>query len=382
MAGAFASFLNKVKPYLAMLSLQFGYAGMYIVTMMCFKRGMSHWILVVYRHVFATIAVLPFAIVLERKIRPKMTLRVFIKIVALGFLEPVIDQNLYYLGLKSTTATYASAFVNLLPAVTFLLAVIFRIEKVNLKKKSSMAKVIGTIITVGGAMVMTIYKGPMFNLVARSHGVGHHEVAAATPVNWVAGTIELIACIVGWSGFFIVQSMTLKEYPAELSLAAWVCVMGIVEGGIVALIMERDWNAWVIGFDSRLLAAAYSGIVCSGIAYYVQSVVNKVKGPVFVTAFSPLSMVITSILAAIILAESVHLGSLIGAIIIVIGLYSVVWGKSKEGKGNEIIGKDQELPVVDIKERSTIVDDNIDDVTIVKSKIPAEKKASSIFQEL
>ncbi|KAJ8551203.1 hypothetical protein K7X08_000573 [Anisodus acutangulus] len=378
MAGAFSSFLNKVKPYLAMLSLQFGYAGMYIVTVMCFKRGMSHWILVVYRHVFATIAVAPFAIVLERKIRPKMTLRVFIKILALGFLEPVIDQNLYYMGLKSTTATYASAFVNLLPAVTFILAVIFRIEKVNLKKKSSMAKVIGTAITVAGAMVMTLYKGPMFNLVARSHGGGHHEVAAATPENWIAGTIELISCIVGWSGFFIVQSMTLKEYPAELSLAAWVCVFGVIEGGIVALIMERDWNAWVIGFDSRLLAAAYSGIVCSGIAYYVQSVVNKVKGPVFVTAFSPLSMVITSVLAAIILAESVHLGSLIGAIIIVMGLYSVVWGKSKEGKGNEITGKDQELPVVDIKEMS-IVDDNTD--AIVKSKIPAEKKAS-IFQEL
>lgn len=50
------------------------------------------------------------------------------------------------------------------------------------------------------------------------------------------------------------------------------------------------------------------------------------------------------------------------------GLYSVVWGKSKEGKGNEITSKDQELPIVDIKERSTIVDDNI------------EKKAP-IFQE-
>lgn len=60
--------------------------------------------------------------------------------------------------------------------------------------------------------------------------------------------------------------MTLKEYPAELSLAAWVCVMGVVEGGIVALIMERDWNAWVIGFDSRLLAAAYS--VCFSLFTY------------------------------------------------------------------------------------------------------------------
>lgn len=34
----------------------------------------------------------------------------------------------------------------------------------------------------------------------------------------------------------------------------------------------------------------------------------KEQGPVFVTAFSPLAMIITAALAAIILAEQVHLG--------------------------------------------------------------------------
>lgn len=55
------------------------------------------------------------------------------------------------------------------------------------------------------------------------------------------------------------QSITLKEYPAELSLTALICVMGTVEGGIVALIMERNnMSAWIVGFDSRLFAAVYS----------------------------------------------------------------------------------------------------------------------------
>nr|GLL44465.1 WAT1-related protein At4g08300-like [Ipomoea trifida] len=340
LCGSFTLFLAKIKPYLAMLSLQFGYAGMYIVTMICFKRGMSHWILVVYRHAVALLAIAPFAIVLER---------------------PVIDQNFYYVGLKSTTATYASAFVNLLPAVTFIMAVIFRLEKINLKKVSSMAKVIGTVITLGGAMVMTLYKGPIVDIIPHPHGGSHHAEAAgaAGGQNWVMGTICLIACIVGWSGFFVVQSKTLEEYPAELSLAAWVCVMGVVEGGIVALIMERDMSSWVIGFDSRLLAAAYS-VICSGIAYYVQSVVNKTRGPVFVTAFSPLSMVITAVLAAIILAENVHAGSLIGAFIIVIGLYSVVWGKSKDETNEK--GKMQELPIVMDKE-------SVESPATIKSKL-------------
>ncbi|MBA0877997.1 hypothetical protein Goshw_029303, partial [Gossypium schwendimanii] len=103
-AAASSNVLNKAKPYLAIISLQFGYAGMYILSTICMKHGMSNFILATYRHVVATIVIAPFAFFLER---------------------PVLDQNLYYLGMKFTTATYSSAFVNMLPAVTFIMAMIF-----------------------------------------------------------------------------------------------------------------------------------------------------------------------------------------------------------------------------------------------------------------
>ncbi|CAL5414519.1 unnamed protein product [Camellia sinensis] len=366
--GMLSLIFIKVKPYLAMVSLQFGYAGMHIVTMVSLKRGMSNFILVVYRHAVATLVIAPFALVLERKIRPKMTLSVFLKIMALGLLEPVIDQNLYYLGLKNTSATFASAVMNVLPALTFIMAIIFRLEKVNLKKIQGVAKVVGTVITVTGAMVMTLYKGPIVDILWYSKSGNHHHSttnSTSTDQHWVMGTIMILAGTCGWSGFFILQSITLKQYPAELSLTALICLMGMVEGAAVALAMERHMIAWVVGFDLRLLAAVYSGVICSGIAYYVQGVVNKVRGPVFVTAFSPLCMIITAILGAIVLAEKIHLGSLIGAIIIVFGLYSVVWGKSKDPLISETTltatEKDRAyaLPVVDAN-RSTIVDDTND----------------------
>ncbi|KAL7208770.1 hypothetical protein ACSBR1_030492 [Camellia fascicularis] len=379
--GMLSLIFIKVKPYLAMVSLQFGYAGMYIITMISLKRGMSNFILVVYRHAVATLVIAPFALVLERKIRPKMTLSVFLKIMALGLLEPVIDQNLYYLGMKNTSATFASAVVNVLPALTFIMAIIFRLEKVNLKKIQSAAKVVGTVITVTGAMVMTLYKGPIVDILWYSKSGNHHHNttnSTSTDQHWVMGTIMILACTCGWSGFFILQSITLKQYPAELSLTALICLMGMLEGAAVALAMERDMSAWVVGFDSRLLAAVYSGVVCSGIAYYVQGVVNKVRGPVFVTAFSPLCMIITAILGAIVLAEKIHLGSLIGAIIIVFGLYSVVWGKSKDSLISETTltatekDKAYALPVVDAN-RSTIVDDTNDcGFSANKLKIPGK----------
>uniref|UniRef100_A0A0A9FSW2 WAT1-related protein n=1 Tax=Arundo donax TaxID=35708 RepID=A0A0A9FSW2_ARUDO len=107
--------------------------------------------------------------------------------------------------------------------------------------------------------------------------------------------------------------------------------MGSLMSGAVALVAERgNTKAWVIGFDTRLFTAVYAGIVCSGVAYYVQGLVSRQRGPVFVTAFNPLCMIITAVMGSIILKEEISLGSVIGAVIIVVGLYALMWGKSKD----------------------------------------------------
>ena len=64
--GSNCGSLEKIKPILAIISLQFGYAGMYIITMVSFKHGMDHWVLATYRHIVATLVMAPFALVFER----------------------------------------------------------------------------------------------------------------------------------------------------------------------------------------------------------------------------------------------------------------------------------------------------------------------------
>ncbi|WZY98545.1 hypothetical protein YC2023_070874 [Brassica napus] len=80
--------------------------------------------------------------------------------------------------------------------------------------------------------------------------------------------------------------------------------MGTLEGTAVLLLTVRDLSAWKIGFDSNLFAAAYSGVICSGVAYYVQGVVMRERGPVFVATFNPLCVVITAALGVVVLSES------------------------------------------------------------------------------
>jgi hypothetical protein len=48
--------------------------------------------------------------------------------------------------------------------------------------------------------------------------------------------------------------------------------------------------------------------VCSGVAYYVQGLVTRQRGPVFVTAFSPLCMIVTALMGSVILKEEIRLG--------------------------------------------------------------------------
>lgn len=50
------------------------------------------------------------------------------------------------------------------------------------------------------------------------------------------------------------------------------------------------------------------GVICSGVAYYVSGVIMKEKGPVFVTSFNPLNMVIVAGMSSFILSEQLNVG--------------------------------------------------------------------------
>ncbi|XP_022138963.1 WAT1-related protein At5g07050 [Momordica charantia] len=341
-------FLENSKPYFAMISLQFGYAGMNIISKVSLSRGMSHYVLVVYRHAFATASIAPFVLFFERRGQPKITLKVFTQIFVLALLGPVIDQNFYYAGLKYTSPTFSCAMSNMLPAMTFVMAVIFRMENLDMKKLRCQAKILGTLVTVAGAMLMTLYKGPLVQMAWSKHSSNSSTNSDENSANkdWFKGSIFLIIATLAWASLFVLQNQALKTYKNhQFTLTTLVCFLGTLQAIAVTLVAEHKASVWRIGWDMNLLAAAYAGIVTSSISYYVQGLVMKKRGPVFATAFSPLMMIIVAIMGSFILAEKIFLGGIIGSILIVFGLYSVLWGKHREN--------------LEIKSASAAADDEI-----------------------
>lgn len=76
-----------------------------------------------------------------------------------------------------------------------------------MKNIHSQAKILGTIITIGGAMTMTLYKGPVLTMLSSKEGQNHHQTSGggATNQHWFVGILMLLGGCTGWSAFFILQ---------------------------------------------------------------------------------------------------------------------------------------------------------------------------------
>lgn len=83
-----------------------------------------------------------------------------------------------------------------------------RLEKVNIRSLHSMAKVLGTVAAVGGAMFMTMVKGPILNLPWDRKANRYQQESAKTLVNkhdTLMGALMITAGYACWSAFIILQ---------------------------------------------------------------------------------------------------------------------------------------------------------------------------------
>ncbi|XP_027913535.1 WAT1-related protein At3g28070-like isoform X7 [Vigna unguiculata] len=268
----------KLLPFVGMMVAMLTQSGSMVVIKFAMIDDINKYVMVVYSFALSTILLLPFAFFLHRSERPPLTFSLLCKFFLLAFFGSAAT-TMGYVGIELSSPTLGSDLLSLVPAFTFILALIFRMEEVHWRNSSSQAKVLGTITSIAGAFVV---------------------------LNWILGGIFFIAYSLFNSMWYIYQC------------------------GVFALIAVRDPTEWKLNFDIGLVGVLYQAIVATMISYLLFQWCVLKAGPLFCSMFSPVAMIFTVFMGAIFLGDDLSLGSLIGAVIIVVGFYGVLWGKSKE----------------------------------------------------
>ncbi|KAK7391667.1 hypothetical protein VNO78_20085 [Psophocarpus tetragonolobus] len=252
-----------------MVLVQVGLSFLYLITKASFNHGLSPYVFVSYRQIAALVVMFPFAYFLERKARPHLTLALLVEIFMLSLLG---------------------------------------FEVLDLQNPRGITKVLGTLISLAGALTMTLYKGlimtnlwpPLIHIPAKSVAINESSLK---------GLLLNVTSCVTMSMWFIMQAATLKRYPAPLSLTTWMSFLGAAQAAVFTVIAERNPSAWIIGLNIDLLSILYSGIAVAGLIIYALLWCNEKKGPVFTTMFYPLSTILVAIIAYFVLGEKLYLGS-------------------------------------------------------------------------
>ncbi|GJZ47859.1 WAT1-related protein [Tanacetum coccineum] len=262
-----------------MVLVQFEFAGMNIFSKLALDSGMNPFIHVAYRQMFASLVLAPVAYFIERQ------------------------------------------------------------ESAKLKTMAGQAKLLGTLLGVGGAMLLSLYHGPIIPIGRSSIHLGIANNANTNDVNHsqgnIIGPILVIISALTWAIWFIIQANMSDTYQAPYSTSALMLLMATVECFAFGFIVEHRISEWSLFPAIRALASIYGGVVCSGMGVCMMSWCIDRKGPLFVSVFSPLLLVIVAVLSWAFLREKLYLGTVLGSVLIVIGLYVVLWGKSKEMKSRQ-----------------------------------------------
>ncbi|CAN8310943.1 unnamed protein product [Cochlearia groenlandica] len=300
--------------------------------------GVNHMVFGAYRMAISASILAPLAYFFEKKTRPKITLRLMVDHFISGLIGASLMQFFFMLGLLYTSATVAGAFLSMLPAITFALSLILRMERVkDLKTKAGMLKILGTLICISGAMFLTFYKGPQiskthYHTESLHHDHNNKDKEKDKTQNWLLGCLCAAIGSTLLSLWMLFQGTLNVKYPCKYSSTCLMSVFAAFQCALLSLYKRREINDWVVDDKFVISIIIYAGIVGQAMSTVATSWGIKKVGALFASIFSPIILISATLFDFVILHTPLYIGSIIGSVVAVTGLYVFLWGKNKETK--------------------------------------------------
>ncbi|XP_019100114.1 PREDICTED: WAT1-related protein At3g28070-like [Camelina sativa] len=294
MAGTASHWRREAVFLTTMLAIETTGIGLSTLFKVATAKGLNIYPFIGYSYILASLLLLPSLFFTNRsRTLPPLSLSILCKIGLQGFLGSIYVIT-GYVGIKYSNPTLGSAMGNISPALTFILAVIFRMEKVSFKERSSVAKVMGTILSLTGALVVIFYHGPHV-FVASSLPYVNFRISpslSSSNSDWlIRGALFTIQGIFV-SVSFILQAHIMSQYPAAFTVSfLYTLCVSFVTTTIGLVVEKNNPSVWIIHFDITLITIVTMAIITS-VYYVIHSWTVRHEGPVYLAIFKPLSILI------------------------------------------------------------------------------------------
>ncbi|KAJ8615823.1 hypothetical protein MRB53_035195 [Persea americana] len=329
---AFLRDARKLAPHGSMIIVQLSTATYIILSNVILTRGISSIVFLLYQFTLATIFTAALAFIFERKDRPPITKTVLCWTFSLALIGVTVSQNLLSASLYYISSSIEAAVLNMIPVFTYILTIVSRQEKFGINTNWGRGKLIGTLISVSGALTLMLWQSSAISLLTTSL------------TDWVLGLVMVVVGVLTLSIWILLLKPATIRYPAECSMNALMFLFASLQTSVLAAAASHEASQWQLKWDLELVNIVFGAVFYCGLANLFITWCAGMKGPIFVASFPPLGLVFTTIFETVFLGEALHVGSIVGSIMIVVGLYIYLWSKAKEEEYNQQEGYEAITP--------------------------------------
>lgn len=121
---------------------------------------------------------------------------------------------------------------------------------------------IGTLVSIAGAALLTLYKGvPLFHSSRTTTKAMDHAVKLSSSKRaerWTIGSIALIVGSLLWSSWFLLQSNIGKRFPCQYSSTAIMSFFGAIQSAILSFCTSRNLSVWILKGKIQIITVLFA----------------------------------------------------------------------------------------------------------------------------
>jgi drug/metabolite transporter (DMT)-like permease len=278
----------------AMMSISFW--GVSFVSTKAVLEILDPYSLLVIR--FGIGALFLFLLLLMQRYSLLVSIKYIPHLMILGILGVFVHQLLQATALLTIDASSAGWLISFSPIFTVILSILFLHEKMSIMKS------IGIVLAITGVILVTTTRS-----------------GQSLQLSMNIGFLLMLLSTLNWAVYSVLLKSLKIPYP-PIVVTFYMCLLGLILTTPL-IIRNRGWETLSLLNHSEWAHLLFLGVFVSGIAYWYWAKALEILEASKVSMFLYLEPIATLITAVLLLNEKVFLISVVGGIIIIIGVIIV-----------------------------------------------------------